>query len=127
MLISNSNSRDLIRKPIYKKGYVLIFVLGIISIIVGLSITTAITFIPSKSSMDPDYDDYIKLMQRLPSVSILFQNIGIALFSVSTFIGAITDETLSREVKRGMIITSGIGIVALVLSRVVFLMGYGYL
>ncbi len=124
--MSDSNTRELIRKPIYKKGYVWIFVLCIISIIVALSITTAIPFIPDKDYGEPGYEDYIKLMQRLPALSTLFQNIGIALFSAATFLGAILDESISREVKRGMIIASGIGMVALVLSRVVVLLGYGY-
>ena len=124
MLISNSNSRELIRKPIYKKAYVWIFVLCIILIIVGLIITTSIVYIPSVGYLEEGYEDYVELLLRLPALSVLFQNIGIALFSVALFLGAITDETISREVKKGMIIASGLGIIALILSRMAILFGY---
>jgi len=117
----------MISKPLYKKVYVWIFALSIISIIVGLALTTAITFIPTVDPFDEGYSSYIRLIQqRLPALSTLSQNIGIALFSVATFLGAILDKTLSGDVKKGMVIASGIGIVALILSRMVVILGYGY-
>jgi hypothetical protein len=84
-------------------------------------ITTVANIIPSIDYGDPGYDDYDYLMTVLASSSTLVQNIGIVLFSVSTFLGAVTAESLSIEVRRALAIASGIGIVALVLfNRLIF-------
>jgi hypothetical protein len=71
--------------------------------------------IPSIDYGDPGFDEYEYSMTVLSSLSTLVQNIGIVLFSVSTFLGAVTAESLSIEVRRALAIASGIGIVALVL------------
>ncbi len=107
--ISNSD-RKLIRK-----GYVIIFILSILLLLAGFVVTTVASIIPSIDYGDPGYDEYVYSMTMLSSVSVLVQNIGIVLFSVATFLGALTDESLSGEVKRALVIASGIGIVALVL------------
>lgn len=107
--ISNSD-----RKTI-KKRYVIIFIVGILLFLAGFVITTVASIIPSIDYGDPGYDDYRYLMTIFSSTSILVQNIGIVLFVVATFLGALTDESLSKEVKRALVIASGIGILALVL------------
>ena len=107
--ISNSD-RKLIRK-----GYVKIFILSILLLLAGFVVTTVANIIPSIDYGDLGYDEYNYLMTILSSASILVQNMGIVLFSVATFLGALTDESLSGEVKRALVIASGIGIVALVL------------
>ena len=120
--ISELNSRESGLKSTLKKGYPIVFLVCIILFIVGFIITSVANFIPEVDWDDPDYDDYELLMTRLSTLSILFQNIGIALFSLSTFLGALADGTLSKEVKRGMAIASAIGIVALVVfNRLLFL------
>ena len=111
--ISNLNSRESTGKSNLKKGYVIIFLGFIILIIVGGIILSITRLIPSVDWGDPGYDEYITLTTNLATVSVLFQNIGITLFSLSTFLGAITDERLSKEVRRGMVIASGIGVIAL--------------
>jgi len=111
--ISNLNSRESTGKSNLKKGYVIVFLGFIILIIVGGIILSITRFIPSVDWGDPGYDEYITLTTNLATVSVLFQNIGITLFSLSTFLGAITDERLSKEVRRGMVIASGIGVIAL--------------
>ena len=112
--ISELNSRESSFVSNLKKGYVIVFLVCIILFIVGFIITSMANFISEVDWGDPDYDDYVLLMTRLSTLSILFQNIGIALFSLSTFLGALADDRLSKEVKRGMAIASGIGIIALV-------------
>ncbi len=107
--ISNSD-RKLIRK-----GYVKIFILSILLLLAGFVVTTVANIVPRIDYGDPGYDEYIYFMTILSSASVLVQNIGIVLFSVATFLGALTDESLSGEVKRALVIASGIGIVALVL------------
>lgn len=112
-IISNLNSRESTGKSNLKKGYVIVFLGFIILIIVGGIILSITRLIPSVDWGDPGYDEYITLTTNLATVSVLFQNIGITLFSLSTFLGAITDERLSKEVRRGMVIASGIGVIAL--------------
>ena len=111
--ISNLNSRESTGKSNLKKGYVIVFLVFIIFIIVGAIILSITRVIPSVDWGDPGYDEYITLTTNLATVSVLFQNIGIVLFTLSTFLGAITDERLSKEVRRGMVIASGIGVIAL--------------
>ena len=111
--ISNLNSRESTGKSNLKKGYVIVFLVFIIFIIVGAIILSITRLIPSVDFGDPGYYEYITLTTNLATFSVLFQNIGITLFSLSTFLGAITDERLSKEVRRGMVIASGIGVIAL--------------
>ncbi|MFX1354781.1 MAG: hypothetical protein ACFFGP_12515, partial [Promethearchaeota archaeon] len=105
-----SMSRNLL-----KKKYVWIFVLSLALMIVGFVITSVANFIPPVSFMDPGYEEYSSLMRNLTTSATLFQNLGIVLFTLSIFIGALVDETISPEVKRGMIIASALGIIALVI------------
>jgi len=111
--ISELNSRESSLKSNLKKGYVIVFLVFIILIIVGAIILSIVQFIPEVEWDDPGYDEYVDLTTNLATISVLLQNIGIALFSLSTFLGAITDERLSKEVRRGMAIASGIGVIAL--------------
>lgn len=88
--------------------------------LVGFAMPTIMNFIPEVNYGDPGYEDYQDLMSRLASLATLFQNIGILLFTFSAFMGAVVDGTLSNEVRRGLIIASGVGILALiVLNRMI--------
>ena len=98
--ISNSERRFI------RKGYVIIFFISILFFLAGFIVITVANLIPG-------IDIFLKVI--LSMTSILVQNIGIVLFTVATFIGALTDDSLSNEVKRALVIASGIGIVALVL------------
>ena len=114
-IISNSD------RKLIKNGYVKIFILSILFFLTGFVVTTVANIIPNISHGDPGYDEYAYLMTILSTASILVQNIGIVLFSVATFLGALTDESRSKEVKQALIIASGIGIVSLVLfNRLIF-------
>ena len=104
-----------ISRKFIKNGYVLVFSLSILFLLTGFVITTVANVIPSIDYGDPGFDEYEYSMTVLSSLSTLVQNIGIVLFSVSTFLGAVTAESLSIEVRRALAIASGIGIVALVL------------
>ena len=113
--ISNSNSNESFREPILKKGYVKIFTAGIILIIAGFITSSLFNFIPRLSYSDPGYDDYINLLRIFSSISRLFLQIGMVLFILSFFIGALTDRTLSDNLKKGMILASGVAIFGLVI------------
>jgi len=122
MFISNSEVR-----AILKKGYVIIFILGIISLIIGLVLTSLIGFIPSVNYGDPGYEEYHDLILNMNSLSILCLNLGFGLFLLSTFIGAVTDKRFSIEVKKGMLIASVLGVFSLLIFNYFtfyFLIGY---
>ena len=53
-------------------------------------------------------------MQDSYTIAKLLIEIGLGLFSVSSFLGAISDRSIADNVKRGMMIASGISILGLV-------------
>ena len=116
MCILNSEKR-----AVLKKGYVIIFILGIISLLTGFVLTSVVGFIPSVSWGDPGFYEYIDLITNLGTLSTLFLNLGLGLFLISTFVGAMTDKQFSIEVKRGMLISSVLGIIALLISNYLFM------
>ncbi|MFW9874633.1 MAG: hypothetical protein ACFFG0_16120 [Candidatus Thorarchaeota archaeon] len=103
------------RESIIKKGFVKIFILSISLLIFGFVIGSLLTIIPKVSYTEPGYDEYLYLMRILSSASRLFVQIGIVMFSLALFMGALTDRTLSENVKRGLVVGAGIGMAALVL------------
>jgi len=102
-------------RKLISRGYVKIFLISVLFFLAGFVVTTVANIIPSINYGEFGYDDYTYLMTILSSASTLVQNLGIVLFSVAMFLGALTDESLSKEVQRALVIASGIGIVALVL------------
>ena len=113
--ISELNSRESSLKSTLKKGYVKIFLVFVIVIIVGFIIRSWTSWIPEPDWVDPIYDDWEYLMIWLITLAMLLQNIGIALFTFATFLGAISDRNLSKEVRTGLAIASGLGIIALII------------
>ncbi|MFX1476755.1 MAG: hypothetical protein ACFFCI_01360, partial [Promethearchaeota archaeon] len=59
-------------------------------------------------------EEYDLIIERLGATYTLLIKIGIGLFSLAILIGAITDGSLSTELRRGMIIAAGLGVLALV-------------
>ena len=110
MCIPNSEKR-----AVFKKGYVIIFILGIISLLTGFVLESVVGFIPRVDYGDPGYEEFMDLLMNLLNFSTLFLNLGLGLFLISTFVGAMTDKRFSIEVKRGMLIASVLGIIALVI------------
>ena len=119
-----SESREISFGSTLKKAYVIIFIIFVLLIIAGFIIRGFTTWIPEPDWADPIYDDYQYLMMWLASLSILFQNIGIALFSLATFLGAITDRDLTKQVRTGLAIASGLAIVALIIFGASFQIVY---
>ncbi len=113
--ISDSNSIEAYRENLLKKNYIKIFIVGIVLIIAGFITSSLFGIIPRPSYSDPGYDDYINLLRIFTSISRLFLQIGMVLFILSFFIGALTDRTLSDNVKKGMILASGVAIFGLVI------------
>ncbi len=117
--ISKSESIESNRISISKKGYIKIFAMGIILLIIGFIVTSVQAFIPRPSGFSIAFDDYNLLMRKLSAVSLILQQIGILSLSVSTFVGALVDRELSVEMKKGMIIASSIAILALAFTMII--------
>ncbi|NHJ20487.1 MAG: hypothetical protein EAX91_06075 [Candidatus Lokiarchaeota archaeon] len=114
--ITNSDKR-----ANFKKFYVIIFLLGAISLLTGFVLTSLIDFIPSVDIGDPGREEYLELIANLGTMSTLFMNIGLGLFLMATFIGATTDKRFSTELKKGLLIASVLGVSALVLFNYLYL------
>ena len=112
--ITNSDKR-----ANFKKFYVIIFLLGAISLVTGFVLTSLIGFIPSVDIGDPV--EYLHLITNLGIMSTLFMNIGLGLFLIASFIGATTDKRFSTELKKGLLIASVLGVSALVLFNYLYL------
>ncbi len=103
------------KRAVFKNGYVIIFILGVASLLIGFVLASTNGFIPRVDYGDPGYEEYIDLITNLGTFSTLFLNLGLGLFLISTFVGAMTDKRFSMEVKRGMLVASILGILALVI------------
>ena len=103
------------KRAVFKNGYVIIFILGVASLLTGFVLASTNGFIPRVDYGDPGYEEYIDLITNLGTFSTLFLNLGLGLFLLSTFVGAMTGKRFSMEVKRGMLVASILGILALVI------------
>ncbi len=112
------------KRAVLKKGYVIIFILGVISLLTGFVLTSVVGFIPKINHGDPGYEEYIDLITNLGTLSTFFLNLGLGLFFISTFAGVMTDKRFSIEVKRGMLIASVLGIIALLISNYLLIVIY---
>ena len=94
-----------------------IFALSIILLIVGIIIASIGRIYSINVDIDTseEYENYIKTMGTIFTLTGLTLQLGIVLFSLSTFMGAAVDKTLSGEVRRGMVFASSMAIIGLVL------------
>ena len=106
---------ELDRKPLFKKGYMKIFILAVLLLILGTILTSVANLIITFADTDTpaEIEAFIKTYNTVSAISILSIQVGIVFFSLSTFVGALVDKTLSEEVRRGMVLVSGFGILAL--------------
>ena len=110
---SDLNDQD--RQTVLKRGYVKIFLTAFIVLFCGFVVISIVSFIPRPSYSDPDYGDYQNLIRSVSVLAKLLIEIGLSLFSVSSFLGAITDANIADNVKRGMMVASGISVLGLVI------------
>ncbi|MFX1592998.1 MAG: hypothetical protein ACFFB6_02845 [Promethearchaeota archaeon] len=122
--ISEPNSSESYRIPLLKKGYIKIFTSGIILLVAGFTTLSLFNMIPRPAYGDPAYYDFYNLMRFFSSLSRLFLQIGMVLIILSLFIGALTDRTLSENVKRGMMIASGAAMFGLIILMIYSLVMY---
>ena len=103
------------KRAVFKNGYVIIFILGVASLLTGFVLASTNGFIPRVDYGDPGYEEYIDLITNLGTFSTLFLKLGLVLFLLSTFVGAMTGKRFSMEVKSGMLVAAILGILALVI------------
>ena len=113
MVKSSLNDQD--RQTVLKRGYVKIFITAFIILFCGFVVISIASFIPRPSYSDPDYGDYQNLIRSVSVLAKLLIEIGLSLFSVSSFLGAITDANIADNIKRGMMVASGISVLGLVI------------
>lgn len=108
------------RGSMLEKSYLKIFALAIFLIILGIIIITVGNLYTTFVEIDtPDeYDDYLKTIGTLGSLSGLTLQLGMVLFSLSAFWGGVVDKTLSEEVRRGLVFAASMAIIALAVVMV---------
>ncbi len=80
-----------------------IMIMGIVNLVVALA--------DPQSSAAAEFT--LRMLAVLTTGSKFFLQLGMVIFSLSTFLGAVRDTTLSGEVRKGMAAASAIGILAL--------------
>lgn len=103
------------RKSAIGESYVKVFSFSIVLLVLGVIIASMssliVVFADPQSSQEAQ--DLLKLIAVVGTVSNLFLQLGMVVFSLSTFLGAVRGETLSGDVRKGMAAASAIGILAL--------------
>lgn len=106
------------RESILKKQYMKIFVLSILLLITGIIVMSyaniLYTFAEPKTS--GEFDALMRWLNTFSTVRALCVQLGLVLFSLSILMGALVDKTLSEGVRRGMVLASAFGILALGIS-----------
>ena len=105
------------RGSILKKSYMKFFLVAIIFMGTGITlITVRGLFITYADPGSPDeYEFYINFINTIYTFAMLFVQLGFVMFLFSSFWGAMADGTLSDNIRRGMVFTASIIIIALAL------------
>ena len=113
--ISYPHSEGPNRKSASGENYVKVFSFSIVLLILGIIIASMssliVVFADPQSSQEAQ--DLAKSIVVVGTVSTIFLQLGMVVFSLSTFLGAVRGETLSGDVRKGMAAASAIGILAL--------------
>ena len=103
------------RKSTFEKGYMKTFISSIVLLILGIIIMGIGNLLLALA--DPQSYAAAEFVARtiltLSTGSKLFLQLGMVIFTLSTFLGAVRDTTVSGEVRKGMAAASAIGILAL--------------
>ena len=104
-------------RSMFDKNYIKIFAVGILVLIVGIILAMArglyLTF--ADPTTPSQYERYIETINTLTTLSGFLIQLGMLFFALSTFMGGVIDESLSPEVRRGLVFASSIAIIALAL------------
>ena len=113
--ISNSTSEEPIRRSVSKESYIKVFISSIVLLILGVIIASfSSLIIVFADPQTPEAAEFIVAMfASVGILSTLLLQLGMVLFSLSFFLGAVRGDTLSGDVRKGMAVASAIGILAL--------------
>lgn len=113
-------SKEAFRRFWSEKDYLKIFVVSILLLLVGVILMFArnmyITY--ADPSTPSEYEDYYRTLDSLTTFISLFFQLGMVFFAVSTFLGGLRDDTLSAEVRKGMIFATSVALVGFVIVMV---------
>lgn len=104
------------RASVLEKKYMKFFALAIILLSAGI-ILIAVGNLYNLYA-DPSTPEEIEFLYTLPILTTLFLQLGLVMFCFSAFWGAVSDTTLSEEVRRGMVFSASIAIIALALLMI---------
>ena len=113
--ISNSSSEEPNSRSTFEKGYMKAFISSIVLLILGIVLMSIANFsvVLADPSTQEEYLFLLKTIAAFTTFSTFFLQLGMVIFSLSTFLGAVRDTTVSGEVRKGMAAASAIGILAL--------------
>lgn len=96
-----------------EKNYMKIFAVGVILFIVGIVLVMSYNlYYINEETHDSDFwDSYY----TLTTLSVFFIQLGMLFFALSTFMGAVIDESLSPVVRAGCVLASSVAIIGLAL------------
>lgn len=108
------------RESILEKKYMKIFTLAMILLVVGIILIGVgnLYNIYADPSTPEEAEFTIKFLYTLSILSTLLLQLGLVLFCFSAFWGAVVDRTLSEEVRRGMVFSASIAIIALAILMI---------
>ena len=113
--ISNSSSEEPNSRTTFEKGYMKAFISSIVLLILGIMILGIVNLVVAladpQSSAAAEFT--LRMLAVLTTGSKFFLQLGMVIFSLSFFLGAVRGETLSGDVRKGMAVASAIGILAL--------------
>ncbi len=105
------------RTSVLEKKYMKFFALAILLLATGvilLGVARLFNLYADPSSPD-EYEFALKFLGTISYLSMLLLQLGLVVFCFSSFWGAVADGTLSEHVRRGMVSTASIAIIALAL------------
>ena len=115
----SSISKEAFRKFWSEKDYLKIFVVSILLLIVGIILIFATNIYITYTDLSTRSE--VRNYRSLVTFTQLFLQLGMILFAVSTFLGGLRDDTLSPEVRKGMIFASSVAMVGFVVVMVLIL------
>lgn len=111
-------SKEAFRRFWSEKDYLKIFVVSILLLLVGVILMFARNMYITYADPSTPSEDYDRTLDSLTTFISLFFQLGMVFFAVSTFLGGLRDDTLSAEVRKGMIFATSVALVGFVIVMV---------
>ncbi|MFX1316268.1 MAG: hypothetical protein ACFE9T_10420 [Promethearchaeota archaeon] len=98
-----------------EKNFMKIFVVGVLLIIVGVILVMSRNLYETYADPDTpgELERLLEALATMEALAVLFLQLGMLFFALSTFVAGVIDESLSPEVRRGCVLASSIAIIGL--------------